>query len=113
MTSHISAHPQIKAVILVGGDSVGTRFRPLAMDCVKPLFPIAGNATIYHHVQALVKVPGMTEIFLVGFYEQHVFDRFLMEVTKTNIDSDRVSVHPNQVSARIPAHGHSRRCPSL
>ena len=35
---------------------------------------------IYHHVNALAKVPGMAEILLVGFYEQREFDRFLMEM---------------------------------
>ncbi|KAI8913488.1 nucleotide-diphospho-sugar transferase [Gorgonomyces haynaldii] len=69
----------LKAIILVGGPSVGTRFRPLSMDCPKPLFPIAGSPTIYHHVQALAKVPNMKEILLIGFFEQHVFDRFLTE----------------------------------
>ena len=44
-----------KAVILVGGPSVGTRFRPLAMDCPKPLFPIAGKPLIYHHIGVLAK----------------------------------------------------------
>lgn len=68
-----------KAVILVGGPSSGTRFRPLSMDCAKPLFPIAGNATIYHHVLALSKLPSMHEIILIGFWEQPVFDRFLSE----------------------------------
>jgi mannose-1-phosphate guanylyltransferase len=71
--------PTVKAVILVGGPSVGTKFRPLSMDCIKPLFPIAGHATIHHHVQALAKVPGIIEILLIGFYDAHVFDRFLIE----------------------------------
>lgn len=70
----------LKGVILVGGPSVGTRFRPLSMDVPKPLFPIAGNALIYHHVVALSKVPGMKEILLIGFFETSVFDRFLSEV---------------------------------
>ena len=68
-----------KAVILVGGPSVGTRFRPLSMDCPKPLFPIAGHPMIYHHLLALSKVPGMKEVLLLGFYENSVFDRFLLE----------------------------------
>ncbi len=34
--------PMIKALILVGGPSTGTRFRPLGMDCPKPLFPVGG-----------------------------------------------------------------------
>lgn len=72
--------PAVKAIILVGGPSVGTKFRPLSMDCVKPLFPIAGHPTIYHHCQALAKVPGMMEILLIGFYDNDVFDRFLIEL---------------------------------
>ena len=79
----------VKAVILVGGPSVGTRFRPLSMDCPKPLFPIAGKPTIYHHVQALAKVPQMKEILLVGFYDQNVFDRFLLE---TQIEFPFISI---------------------
>ena len=69
-----------KGVILVGGPSTGTRFRPLSMDLPKPLFPIAGNPIIYHHIAALAKIQGMKEIFLIGFYEQSVFDAFLKEV---------------------------------
>jgi mannose-1-phosphate guanylyltransferase len=69
-----------KGVILVGGPSVGTRFRPLSMDIPKPLFPIAGHPIIYHHVAALAKVQGMKEIFLIGFFEQLEFDAFLKEM---------------------------------
>ncbi|TPX39463.1 hypothetical protein SeMB42_g00258 [Synchytrium endobioticum] len=69
-----------KGVILVGGPSVGTRFRPLSMDCPKPLFPIAGAPMIYHHVAALASLPSLKEILLVGFFENSVFDRFLTEV---------------------------------
>jgi mannose-1-phosphate guanylyltransferase len=70
----------IKGIILVGGPSVGTRFRPLSMDLPKPLFPIAGNPIIYHPISALSKISGLKEIFLIGFYEQTYFDRFLTEV---------------------------------
>jgi mannose-1-phosphate guanylyltransferase len=70
----------IKAIILVGGNSSGTRFRPLSMDTPKPLFPIAGKPMIYHHVSALSRVPGMKEILIIGFYEASIFDRFLTEV---------------------------------
>ncbi|TPX37006.1 hypothetical protein SmJEL517_g00785 [Synchytrium microbalum] len=69
-----------KGVILVGGSSVGTRFRPLSMDCPKPLFPVAGVPMIYHHVAALAKLPSIKEILLVGFFDNSVFDRFLTEV---------------------------------
>lgn len=70
----------LKGVILIGGPSVGTRFRPLSMDLPKPLFPIAGSPMIYHHIAALAKVPNMKEILLVGFYEQSILDRFLTEI---------------------------------
>ncbi|KAJ3011168.1 UNVERIFIED_CONTAM: Proteasome subunit alpha type-2 [Siphonaria sp. JEL0065] len=70
----------LKGVILVGGPSVGTQFRPLSMGVPKPLFPIAGSPMIYHHVNALAKLPGMKEILLVGFFEKEVFDRFLADV---------------------------------
>ncbi|KAI8819210.1 nucleotide-diphospho-sugar transferase [Fimicolochytrium jonesii] len=74
------ANHALKGIILVGGPSVGTRFRPLSLDCPKPLFPIAGQPMIYHHVSALAKLPGMREILVVGFFENSVFDRFLTEV---------------------------------
>ena len=68
-----------KGIILVGGPSVGTRFRPLSMDYPKPLFPIAGHPIIYHHVAALAKISGMKEIYLIGFFDNSVFDGFLKE----------------------------------
>jgi mannose-1-phosphate guanylyltransferase len=83
------------------------------MDCVKPLFPIAGHATIYHHVQALTKVPGLTEILLIGFYEQGVFDRFLLEV---QIEFPLISIRYSvltQLSEGIPEHGNCRWYPSF
>ncbi|KAJ3316769.1 hypothetical protein HDU76_001561, partial [Blyttiomyces sp. JEL0837] len=70
----------LKGIVLVGGPSVGTRFRPLSMGVPKPLFPIAGSPMIYHHVAALAKLSGMKEILLIGFFENNVFDRFLTEI---------------------------------
>jgi mannose-1-phosphate guanylyltransferase len=61
----------VKAVILVGGASESTRFRPLSMDIPKPLFPIAGVPMIHHHIRALSKVA--QEILLIGFFEQQAF----------------------------------------
>ncbi|KAJ3035165.1 hypothetical protein HDV00_004287 [Rhizophlyctis rosea] len=72
--------PHLKGVILVGGPSVGTRFRPLSMDVPKPLFPIAGVPMVHHHVSALAKIKDMKEIIILGFFEQGVLDRFLLEV---------------------------------
>lgn len=67
----------LKAVILVGGPSRGTRFRPLSLNCPKPLFPIAGQPMVMHHVAALAQLADMREILLIGFYEPSLFQDFL------------------------------------
>eukprot|EP00117_Sycon_ciliatum_P032517 scpid81659/ scgid25196/ Mannose-1-phosphate guanyltransferase alpha-A; GDP-mannose pyrophosphorylase A-A; GTP-mannose-1-phosphate guanylyltransferase subunit alpha-A len=59
----------LKAVILIGGPQKGTRFRPLSLEVPKPLFPIAGLPMIQHHMEACVKVDGLKEILLIGFYQ--------------------------------------------
>ncbi len=59
----------IKAVILIGGPQKGTRFRPLSLDVPKPLFPVAGYPSIYHHIDALSKIETVKEIFLMGYYQ--------------------------------------------
>ncbi|KAL7752659.1 hypothetical protein RI367_001661 [Sorochytrium milnesiophthora] len=70
--------PPTKAVILVGGPSRGTRFRPLSLNCPKPLFPIAGKPLLYHHLDAIAdKQLGIREVYLVGFFEDNVFSTFL------------------------------------
>ncbi|KAL3893877.1 MAG: hypothetical protein SGCHY_005590, partial [Lobulomycetales sp.] len=75
-----------KGIIICGGPSVGTRFRPLSMTVPKPLFPVAGDAMISHHVRALSEVPGMREILLIGFFDSNVFDKFILDALQyTNI----------------------------
>lgn len=59
----------LKTIILIGGPSKGTRFRPLSLDMPKPLFPIAGFPMIYHHIEAASKVSNMKEIILIGSYQ--------------------------------------------
>lgn len=66
-----------KAVILVGGPSRGTRFRPLSLNCPKPLFPIAGRPLIHHHLDALSKVEGLKEVLIIGLFEDKVFAPFI------------------------------------
>ncbi|GAM19292.1 hypothetical protein SAMD00019534_024670 [Acytostelium subglobosum LB1] len=73
----------IKAVILVGGPSKGTRFRPLSLDDVpKLLFPIAGRPMIYHHIEACSKVKGITEVILLGFFPENQLAAFIDATSK-------------------------------
>ena len=69
------------AVILVGGPTRGTRFRPLGLDIAKPLFPVGGKPLIYHHVAACANQFGdkMHKIFLLGSYEDDTFTKFIAQ----------------------------------
>ncbi|KAI5244070.1 nucleotide-diphospho-sugar transferase [Aureobasidium subglaciale] len=71
--------PSTKAVILVGGPSRGTRFRPLSLDVPKPLFEVAGKPIIQHCFDAVTRVPEITEVFLVGYYDETVFRDFIKD----------------------------------
>jgi mannose-1-phosphate guanylyltransferase len=71
-----------KAIILVGGPSRGTRFRPLSLNVPKPLFPVAGHPIIWHHLEALSKIKDLKEVLLIGFYEDSVFQRFIDDAVR-------------------------------
>lgn len=68
-----------KALILVGGGTRGTRFRPLSLDVPKVLFPIAGKPLLSHAVDSVVKLPAIKEILLIGFYDDAVFKDFIAD----------------------------------
>ncbi|KAI9835845.1 MAG: hypothetical protein M1819_001743 [Sarea resinae] len=74
--------PATKAVVLVGGPSRGTRFRPLSLDVPKPLFDVAGHPIIWHCFKAIEKVPEIREVFLVGYYDESVFHSFINDAAK-------------------------------
>lgn len=70
----------VKAVILVGGETTGTRFRPLTMDYIKCLFPVAGKPIISHILDKLVEDLGkdLEEVFLISFFKDpSKFDDYL------------------------------------
>ncbi|EEH38447.2 mannose-1-phosphate guanyltransferase subunit beta-A [Paracoccidioides lutzii Pb01] len=71
-----------KAVILVGGPSRGTRFRPLSLDVPKPLFEVAGHPIIWHCLKAVAKVKVVREVILVGYYDETVFRDFIKDSSK-------------------------------
>ncbi|CAK7269198.1 hypothetical protein SEPCBS57363_003479 [Sporothrix epigloea] len=68
-----------KAVILVGGSSRGTRFRPLSLDVPKPLFDVAGHPILWHCLAAVQKVPSIHEVYLIGYYDESVFRDFIKD----------------------------------
>ncbi|RCI16918.1 hypothetical protein L249_3055 [Ophiocordyceps polyrhachis-furcata BCC 54312] len=73
-----------KAVILVGGPSRGTRFRPLSLDVPKPLFEVAGHAIIWHCLAAIARVPNklIQEVYIIGYYDESVFRDFVKDAAK-------------------------------
>jgi len=76
-----SATGATKAVILVGGSSRGTRFRPLSLDVPKPLFDVAGHPIIWHCLTAIAKVPSIQEVYLIGYYDESVFRDFIKDAS--------------------------------
>lgn len=74
-----------KAVILVGGDTRGTRFRPISLSVPKVLFPAGTKSLLAHAVDACVEAR-VSEILLVGYFENSVFDQFIAEVNRDHPD---------------------------
>jgi len=71
-----------KAVILVGGPSRGTRFRPLSLDLPKPLFEVAGHPIIWHCVAAIAQVGSINDVYIIGYYDESVFRDFIKDASK-------------------------------
>ncbi|KDP45422.1 hypothetical protein JCGZ_09671 [Jatropha curcas] len=72
---------KVVAVIMVGGPTKGTRFRPLSFNTPKPLFPLAGQPMVHHHISACKRIPNLARIFLVGFYEEREFALYVSSVS--------------------------------
>lgn len=69
------------AVITVGGPTKGTRFRPLSLDCPKPLIPVAGRPMVHHPIHACKAIPNLKAIFLLGFYEEKEFALYISSLS--------------------------------
>nr|CAD1837882.1 unnamed protein product [Ananas comosus var. bracteatus] len=68
-----SSEERVVAVIMVGGPTKGTRFRPLSLNVPKPLFPLAGQPMVHHPISACRRIPNLAQIYLIGFYEEREF----------------------------------------
>ena len=73
----------VKAIILIAGPQKGTRFRPLSLDVPKPLFPVAGIPIVQHHIDALLKVPSVKEVLLLGFYPASEMADFVEDMNRS------------------------------
>ncbi|KAJ4848341.1 hypothetical protein Tsubulata_034416 [Turnera subulata] len=72
---------RVVAVIMVGGPTKGTRFRPLSLNIPKPLFPLAGQPMVHHPISACKRIPNLAQIFLVGFYEEREFALYVSSIS--------------------------------
>nr|KJB11432.1 hypothetical protein B456_001G258700 [Gossypium raimondii] len=72
---------KVVAVIMVGGPTKGTRFRPLSFNTPKPLFPLAGQPMVHHPISACKRIPNLAQIFLIGFYEEKEFTLYVSSIS--------------------------------
>ncbi|KAH0885809.1 hypothetical protein HID58_061905 [Brassica napus] len=72
---------KVVAVIMVGGPTKGTRFRPLSFNTPKPLIPLAGQPMIHHPISACKKISNLAQIFLIGFYEEKEFALYVSSIS--------------------------------
>ncbi|WCJ20887.1 Mannose-1-phosphate guanyltransferase alpha [Euphorbia peplus] len=77
----VDATEKVVAVIMVGGPTKGTRFRPLSFNTPKPLFPLAGQPMVHHHISACKRIPNLAGIFLLGFYEEREFTLYVSSIS--------------------------------
>ncbi|XP_062116397.1 uncharacterized protein LOC133830438 [Humulus lupulus] len=76
-----SSGEKVVAVIMVGGPTKGTRFRPLSLNVPKPLFPLAGEPMVHHPISACKRIPNLAQIFLIGFYEEREFALYVSAIS--------------------------------
>ncbi|PNY08381.1 mannose-1-phosphate guanyltransferase alpha-like protein, partial [Trifolium pratense] len=72
---------KVVAVIMVGGPTKGTRFRPLSFNTPKPLFPLAGQPMVHHPISACKRIPNLAQIYLVGFHEERDFALYVSSIS--------------------------------
>ncbi|XP_014496982.1 mannose-1-phosphate guanyltransferase alpha-B [Vigna radiata var. radiata] len=77
----VTADERVVAVIMVGGPTKGTRFRPLSFNVPKPLFPLAGQPMVHHPISACKRIPNLAQIYLIGFYEEREFALYVSSIS--------------------------------
>lgn len=72
---------RIVAVIMVGGPTTGTQFRPLSLNVPKPLIPLAGMPMIHHPISACRRISNLAQVYLIGFYEERKFALYVSSIS--------------------------------
>ena len=68
------------AVVMVGGPST-SNFNALGSGHPAPLFPVAGRPLVDYPIRAAASVPGLTAVYVIGFYEERDFGQYLASVS--------------------------------
>ncbi|WOK92323.1 mannose-1-phosphate guanyltransferase alpha-like [Canna indica] len=76
-----SSEERVVAVIMVGGPTKGTRFRPLSLNVPKPLFPLGGQPMVQHPIVACKSIPNLVQIYLIGFHEEREFALYVSAIS--------------------------------
>ncbi|KAK6913165.1 Nucleotidyl transferase domain [Dillenia turbinata] len=76
-----SLEEKVVAVILVGGPTKGTRFRPVSFNTPKPLFPLAGQPMVHHPISVCKRILNLEQVFLIGFYEEPEFALYVSSIS--------------------------------
>ncbi|CAL1357894.1 unnamed protein product [Linum trigynum] len=71
----------VVAVIMVGGPTIGTRFRPLSFNVPEPLFPLAGHPMVHHPISACKRIRNLARILLIGYYEEKEFTLYVSSIS--------------------------------
>ena len=77
---HRPQNKRIVAILLVGGPSTSTAFRPLTLTTPKPLFPICGKPILQRQLEWMTKSTLIDQIFVLGFFENQPFEVFLQKM---------------------------------
>lgn len=70
---------RVTAVILIGGESTTTSFRPLSLSTPAPLLHVGPQSLLDHVAGALATVQGLTSVFVLGFFERSKIQGWLDE----------------------------------
>ena len=72
--------PENIGIVLVGGPSTSTSFRPLGLQTPKALFPICDKPILEHQLKWLAKSGLFSHLFVLGFFENQPFDSFIQKL---------------------------------